>query len=273
MMYKSQFRKIDFMTGFVVQGHIYILDLTQIVWRAKTVRLKEIVHPQMKIFIIYSPSWCSKPVRVSFLCWTQKKIFWRMLVIKQLMFPIDFHSISFPAMEVNGDQQLFGSSKLFKIYSFAFNIRNKLLRVWNDMRVSKWWENFWVNYPFNLHFFNDMFWASQHLIHAHNMDKLQHAGKLVTIHHDQKWYWSGNMQNLFRWNVKLVAKEFKYTCLSRWLFLALYRHEKIKAFIFYLYLLSVLACIILTTPGLIHHLAENTTTWIACSVTKTKWKM
>ncbi len=27
---------------------------------------------------IYSPSSCSKPVRVSFLCWTQKKIFWRM---------------------------------------------------------------------------------------------------------------------------------------------------------------------------------------------------
>ncbi len=24
---------------------------------------------------------------------------------------IDFHSISFPTMEVNGDQQLFGSSK------------------------------------------------------------------------------------------------------------------------------------------------------------------
>ncbi len=29
-----------------------------------------------------------------------------MLVIKQLMVPIDFHSISFPTMEVNGDQQL-----------------------------------------------------------------------------------------------------------------------------------------------------------------------
>ncbi len=30
-----------------------------------------------------------------------------MLVIKQLIVPIDFHSISFPTMEVNGDQQLF----------------------------------------------------------------------------------------------------------------------------------------------------------------------
>ncbi len=35
-----------------------------------------------------------------------------MLVIEQLMVPIDFHSIYFPAMEVNGDQPRgFGSSK------------------------------------------------------------------------------------------------------------------------------------------------------------------
>ncbi len=46
----------------------------------------------------------------------------------QLMVPIDFHSISFPAMEVNGDQQLFGSSKFFKISSFVFNIRKNLYR-------------------------------------------------------------------------------------------------------------------------------------------------
>ncbi len=44
-----------------------------------------------------------------------------MLVIKQLMVPIDFHSISFPIMEVNGDQQLFGSSKFFKYLLFFFN--------------------------------------------------------------------------------------------------------------------------------------------------------
>ncbi len=43
-----------------------------------------------------------------------------MLVIKQLMVPIDFHNISFPTMEVIGDQQLFGSSKFFRIFSFVF---------------------------------------------------------------------------------------------------------------------------------------------------------
>ncbi len=46
-----------------------------------------------------------------------------MLVIKQLMVPIDLHSIPFPTIEVSGYQQLFGSSKLFKIY-FLFSIRN-----------------------------------------------------------------------------------------------------------------------------------------------------
>ncbi len=44
-----------------------------------------------------------------------------MLVIKHLMVPIDFHSISFPTMEVNGDQQLFGSSK----YIFCVQHKNE----------------------------------------------------------------------------------------------------------------------------------------------------
>ncbi len=33
-----------------------------------------------------------------------------MLVIKQLMVPIDFRSMSFPTMEFNGNQQLFDCS-------------------------------------------------------------------------------------------------------------------------------------------------------------------
>jgi len=44
----------------------------------------------------YSSSSCFKPVCVSFFCWTQKKIFRRML-----MDPIDFYSICFPTIEVN----------------------------------------------------------------------------------------------------------------------------------------------------------------------------
>ncbi len=34
-----------------------------------------------------------------------------MMAIKQLMVPIDFHTISFPTVKVGRDQQLFDSSK------------------------------------------------------------------------------------------------------------------------------------------------------------------
>ncbi len=51
-------------------------------------------------------------------------------VIKQLLVPIDFRSISFPTMDVHGDQQLF-----FKISS-VFNIRKKHAAL---VRVRKWW--------------------------------------------------------------------------------------------------------------------------------------
>ncbi len=61
----------------------------------------------------------------------------KMLVIKQLMVPIDFHSIYVPTMELSVDQQVFSSSKFFKISCFVFNIKNKLIQVWNDVRVSK----------------------------------------------------------------------------------------------------------------------------------------
>ncbi len=58
---------------------------------------------------------------------------------KLLLVPIDLHwsplydSINFLTMEVNGDQQLFGSSKFVKIYYVVFNIRKKLIfeNVWN----------------------------------------------------------------------------------------------------------------------------------------------
>ncbi len=32
----------------------------------------------------------------------------------------------------------------FKIFYFVFNIRKKLMQVWNNMRVSKWWQNFTI---------------------------------------------------------------------------------------------------------------------------------
>ncbi len=81
--------------------------------------------------------------------------------------PIDFYSIYFPTMEVNGDQQMFVSSKFFKISCFVFNIRKKLIQLWNDTRVSKvrfvlmveYMRNtMWVNIMlhFHLYFYNSL---------------------------------------------------------------------------------------------------------------------
>ncbi len=39
------------------------------------------------------------------------------------MVPIDFHSIPFPSIEVNGNKQLLGYSEFFKKIYFVFNIR------------------------------------------------------------------------------------------------------------------------------------------------------
>ncbi len=45
--------------------------------------IKETVHPKMTFVIIYSLSCRLKPVIISILCWTQKRLFWRMWLIKQ----------------------------------------------------------------------------------------------------------------------------------------------------------------------------------------------
>ncbi len=42
--------------------------------------------------VIYSPSSCSDPLWISYFCWTQKKIFWRILT-KPLPVAIDFHTM------------------------------------------------------------------------------------------------------------------------------------------------------------------------------------
>ncbi len=80
--------------------------------------------------IIYSPSSCSIPVWVSFFCWTQNKIFWKMWATKWFLVPIDFNStFSIQAM----DHQLFGypySSKYIILYSTEIRNAYKLGATW-----------------------------------------------------------------------------------------------------------------------------------------------
>ncbi len=96
-----------------------------------------IVHQKMKT-VIYSPSCCSKPTRVSFFCWTQNKIFRGILETKHLLVATDFQCMETNIMEVNGYQQPVWLLTFFKLSYFVFNRRQKLTQVWNNMRVSKW---------------------------------------------------------------------------------------------------------------------------------------
>ncbi len=78
--------------------------------------LKVIVHPTIKTLSSFTSS-CSKPVWISFSWWTQKMIFWRMLVTKQMMLATVWKKNT---MEVNSYRQLFGyqhSSKYFILCS------------------------------------------------------------------------------------------------------------------------------------------------------------
>ncbi len=57
---------------------------------------------------------------MSLFCWTQRKIFWRMWETEQFWGTIDFHSIYFPSIEVNGAPKQPGyklSSKYFPLCS------------------------------------------------------------------------------------------------------------------------------------------------------------
>jgi len=65
-------------------------------------------------------------------------MFWRMSVTRQLMYPIDFHIM---------EGKKWGTSTVwlstfFKISSFVFSRRKKFMQVWNNLRVSKCWQNF-----------------------------------------------------------------------------------------------------------------------------------
>ncbi len=100
--------------------------------------LKWIVNAKINILSPFTHPRHSKPVWVSFLCWTQNKIFWR---TKQLLVPIDF------SREINQWGPLtVWLPTFFKISSFMFKIINKLIKFRNNTRVSKWWQN----YPFNI---------------------------------------------------------------------------------------------------------------------------
>jgi len=111
--------------------------------------VKGVVHPKRKIVIIYSPSSFSQTF-MSFFLPLDTKV--------DVLSNVGNHTVDgthwlfFPTMEVNGHQSTLWQPTFFKISSFVFKRRKKLIHVWFG---TTWgWVNddnfhFWENYPFN----------------------------------------------------------------------------------------------------------------------------
>ncbi len=104
--------------------------------------LKGIVHPKMKILssfthpqVVPNLYGCLWPAE------HKRKIFWRKFVTTQFWGTIDFHS----RKKIYGSQlcprcALFPT--FFRISSFVFARTKTFVQGWNQLRVSKWWQNF-----------------------------------------------------------------------------------------------------------------------------------
>ncbi len=89
-------------------------------------------------------------------------IFWRMQVYKQLMVVIYFHSMEKKKyFRSQGLPSTLWLPAFFQISSCVFKRRKKLVHVWNNMRLSKWWQhlNFWVDNPFKFWTQGDSGWV------------------------------------------------------------------------------------------------------------------
>ncbi len=102
--------------------------------------LKGIVHPKMKILLSFTlPQVVPNLYECVCSAEHKRKIFWRMWETEQFWGTIDFHSIFFPTMEVNGAPKQPDYKLILQISSFVFGRTKKFIQVWNYLRVSKLW--------------------------------------------------------------------------------------------------------------------------------------
>ncbi len=86
-------------------------------------------------------------------CWTQRKIFWRMWETEQFWGTIDFHSILFPTMEVNGAPKQPGyklSSKYLPLCSAEKRNSYRFVTTWGWVNDDTIFIFGWT-IPLNLH--------------------------------------------------------------------------------------------------------------------------
>ncbi len=64
-----------------------------------------------------------------------------MTVTRQLLVAIDFHSMEKKYYGSQWLRQLFGYTHFSKYFLLCSTEKKKFIQLWNNMRVSKWWQN------------------------------------------------------------------------------------------------------------------------------------
>jgi len=67
-----------------------------------------------------------------------KEDMWKNVLIKQISFPIDYHSMYFFLIWESMGNEICLIKTFFQISSFVFSRTNKHIEVWTNMRVSKY---------------------------------------------------------------------------------------------------------------------------------------
>jgi len=99
-------------------------------------KCKRKVHPKIKILSSFTHPHVVQTERIDFLCWTQKKIFYIVLVTRQFTEVIDLIYI-FPTMQVNGCRQLSGYQHSLK-YLFCSAEEINSYRFWTTWGWCCW---------------------------------------------------------------------------------------------------------------------------------------
>ncbi len=120
----------------VLSKDIYVSKMKVNSWekQMRAAVIKGIVHPKITFLSLFTRSLtcCPKLVFISFLCWTQNNIFWRMWVIKQQLVHTDFDSRE----KIYYGSRYGPATVWLPMFGFTFNRRNLF-------KFKTTWE--WVN--------------------------------------------------------------------------------------------------------------------------------
>ncbi len=96
-----------------------------------TMDIKRIVKSKKNYSVItFSPSICSETVRVSFFCWTQNKIFWRMMKLSH--FEVLHQKLVMETLNKNNNNKKTLIHKIVFVLEVVFDVWKGLMRIMGD---------------------------------------------------------------------------------------------------------------------------------------------